>query len=303
MSDDVGDGIHTSILEPAGEPRFGRFPRSVVASWGVLVFLTLASLAGLTTGGAATTSSGCCVAPPSRAHLLGTAASGRDLVIAVSEGLGTSASIAVLAVLVALALGVCWGALAAVLPPRPERWMMRVVDVLSAVPYTLFVITLVVITRAALPRLPSLSALSDGRVLVLFAVASIEWLTLARVVHARIAALRRRPFIEIARSLGLSRLRILRVHLVPHTAGPLLAYGVLALPNALATEGFLSFLGFGMDAPAVSLGTLIADGARAMSVAPLSFLLPAGVLVAATVALHVVGAHLRDALRPERLGR
>lgn len=276
-----------------------RAPRSVVVSWLVLVIVAVVATAGLLMP--RPTDARCCASPPSRAHLLGTAADGSDLLVAVAQGLGTSAVICVIASLLALVFGVLWGSVAALLPLRAERAAMRAVDVLAAAPYTLFVVTLVVVVRAALPALPSqLAAFLDGRFLMVVSVASIEWLTLARVAHARIAALRKRPFIEAARAVGMPRWRVFVVHVVPHAAGPLFAYAVLALPSAAAAEGFLSFLGYGVDAPHVSLGSLVAGGAGAMSVAPLTFLLPAGVLVAATVALHVVGAWLRDALRPER---
>jgi oligopeptide transport system permease protein len=273
--------------------------RALFASWLALGVLSVMALLGLATP--RSRDSTCCATPPSAEHPLGTAADGADLFVAVAQGLGTSAAICIAATLLALLLGALWGSGAALLGGSAERALMRAVDVLAAAPYTLFVITAVVIVRSALPSLPTaLAAALDGRFLLVFAVASIEWLTLARVVHARVAALRSRPFIEAARMFGMSRRRILTRHMVPHTAGPLLAYAVLALPSALAAEGFFSFLGYGVVAPHASLGTLVAGGARAMSVAPLTFLLPAGVLVAATVALHVVGAHLRDALRPER---
>lgn len=274
-------------------------PRTVVVSWGALALLVMAALAGLALSGSRETD--CCAAPPSVGHLLGTASDGADLFVATAQGLGTSALLAIAATLLALLFGVAWGALAAAMPPRVEAGLLRAVDVFSAAPWTLFVVTVVVIVRAARPSLPSfLGDLLDARVLVVVCVAGIEWLTLARVVHARLAELRRRPFVEAARVLGVSRARVLALHIAPHTAGPLLAYGLLALPGALAGESFLSFLGFGVERPHVSLGTLIAGGAQAMSVAPLTLLLPAGTLVAATVALHVAGAHLRDALKPER---
>jgi ABC-type dipeptide/oligopeptide/nickel transport system permease subunit len=244
---------------------------------------------------------GCCAAPPSTGHPFGTTAGGADLLTSVARGLSTTAFVCVFATLFALAFGVAWGSLAATLPPRAGAALMRAVDALAAAPYTLFVITLIVIVRAARPSLPEALASSlDTRFLLVLCVASIEWLTLARVVHARIAALQRRPFVETARSLGVPRRVILARHVAPHTVRPLVAYGVLALPSALAAEGFFSFLGFGVERPHVSLGTLIADGVTAMSVAPWTFVLPASVLVAATVALHVAGAQLRDSLRPER---
>lgn len=279
-----------------------RASRAVVVSSFILAVLALVASVGLLLP--RPQQAGCCASPPGGTHLFGTAPDGTDLLVAVAQGLGTSALICVTACLVALVFGVLWGATAAVLPPRAERGLMRAVDVLAAAPYTLFVVTLIVIVRAALPALPSqLASVLDGRFLMVLSVASIEWLTLARVVHARLAALRRRPFIESARALGTPRLRVFLIHVVPHTAGPLLAYAVLALPGALAAEGFFSFLGYGVETPHVSLGSLVAGGAGAMSIAPLTFLLPAGVLVTATVALHVLGAWLRDALRPERRQR
>ena len=276
-----------------------RRSRMVTGSWLVLAFLVVAAIMGLFVPhhhGAS-----CCATPSSADHLLGTSSDGADLFIETMRGLGTSALLCMCATLLALFFGVAWGAIASLLPRRLDSAMMRTVDALGSAPYTLFVVTLVVIVRTARPALPStLQELLDARVLIVACVASIEWLTLARVVRARLAALERRPFIEAARTLGVPRRTIFVKHVVPHTAGPLLAYAVLALPSALAAEGFFSFLGFGVEPPSVSLGALVAEGARAMSIAPLTFLLPAGVLVASTVALHVVGATLRDALRPER---
>lgn len=223
-----------------------------------------------------------------------------SLLLLVVRAFAMSALIAVTATSLALLLGVAWGATAAVLPRRAETAMMRTVEVLAAAPYTLFMITFVVLARSARPALQdSLAMWVDNRVILVVTIAAIEWLALARVVNSYAAALRGRGFVQMARVLGTSRLRVFVRHVVPHAAGPLLAYAVLALPSALATESFLSFLGFGVEAPAISLGTLIASGFRAMSVAPWMFLVPSGTLIVTTVALHVAGAWLRDTLRPE----
>ncbi|MCC7109700.1 MAG: ABC transporter permease [Deltaproteobacteria bacterium] len=223
-----------------------------------------------------------------------------SLLVLLAQGFATSALIAVTASALALVFGVVWGASAAVLPRRAETALMRVVEVLAAAPYTLFMITFVVLARSARPALQeSWASLVDNRGILVITIAAIEWLALARVVNAHAAALRDRGVVQVARMLGTSRVRVFVRHVVPHAAGPLLASVVLALPSALATESFLSFLGFGVEAPAVSLGTLIASGFRAMSVAPWLFLVPSGTLVATTVALHVAGAWLRDSLRPE----
>jgi oligopeptide transport system permease protein len=266
----------------------GAVPRGVVLSWLVLALLVVGALAGLASGS------------PSAASGRG-ALGGADLIVTVARGLGTSALVALFGTLLALLLGVAWGSLAAVMPRRVESFLLRTVDVAATAPWTILVVTLVVMVRAARPSLPSfLAELLDSRLLVVLCIAGIEWLTLARVVHARLAALRRRSFVESARMLGVPWRHVLVRHVLPHTYAPLVAYGVLALPSALAGESFLSFLGFGVESPHVSLGTLVAAGARSMSVAPLALLLPAGTLVAATVALHVAGAHLRDRLRPDR---
>ncbi|MBI1946430.1 MAG: ABC transporter permease [Deltaproteobacteria bacterium] len=222
------------------------------------------------------------------------------LVLLVLQGFATSALIAGAATVLALALGIAWGASAALLPSRAETALMRTVEVLAAAPYTLFMITFVVLARSARPAIAEpFGSLVDNRLILVVTIAAIEWLALARVVNSYAAMLRDRGFVQVARMLGTSRLRVFARHVVPHAAGPLIAWAVLALPSALATESFLSFLGFGVEAPAVSLGTLIASGFRAMSVAPLTFLAPAGALVVATVALHVAGAWLRDTLRPD----
>ncbi|OGQ21482.1 MAG: hypothetical protein A2138_05470 [Deltaproteobacteria bacterium RBG_16_71_12] len=222
------------------------------------------------------------------------------LLALVLRGFFTSAMIASAATALALALGVAWGATAALLPRRAETALMRVVEVLAAAPYTLFMITFVVLARSARPAIAEpFGAWVDTRLILVVTIAAIEWLALARIVNSYAGMLRDRGFVQVARMLGTSRLRVFARHVVPHAAGPLLAWAVLALPSALATESFLSFLGFGVEAPAVSLGTLIAGGFRAMSIAPWTFLAPSGALVATTVALHVAGAWLRDTLRPD----
>jgi len=262
-------------------------PRGVVLAWLVLALLVMAALAGLASG-----------APSAAA---GSALGGAELLVTVARGLGTSAVIAVGGTFVALVLGTAWGALAAAMPRRVEAALLRTVDVLAKAPWTLFVVTLVVMVRAARPSLPSfLAELLDSRLLVVVCVAGIEWLTLARIVHARLAALRGRGFVEAARMMGVPWHIVLARHVAPHTRAPLLAYGVLALPSALAGASFLSFHGLGVEAPHGWRGAQVASGAKAMSVAPPALVLPAGTLVAATVALHVAGAHLRDTLKPER---
>lgn len=278
--------------------RGGRVPGVVLASVGALAVLALiASFAFLGLAASVPPAPGCCPSGPPARHSFGTWSDGRELLWVVAEGLGTSAAVSGAGTLLALLLGTAWGSFAASRGRRMERALMRLVDLFSAAPWLLFVIIFVVIARAVMPFMPAtVTRWWDDRLLVVVVVAGVEWLTLARVVHARLAALRRRPFMEAAAVMGMARWHILRVHTLPHVMRPLSAYAVLALPGAFATEGLLSFVGFGVMAPHSSLGTLLAEGARAMSVTPLALLVPAAALVTVTVALHIVGGWLRDRL-------
>jgi oligopeptide transport system permease protein len=270
--------------------------RALLAVISALALLAVAGVLLALAGGES--SPGCCLAPPSSAHWLGTAENGRGLLLEIVRGLGGSALVVTLATVLALVVGTAYGALAASLPRRSEAALMRLVDVTSAIPVTLIVVTVMVTARALRPGVPSsLAFLLDSRLLVVLSVASLQWLSLARVVHARLGALYGRAFVRAARIAGASRWRVFVDHVQPHARGPLLVFGVLALPGGLVAEGFFSFLGFGVDAQHATLGTLVREGARAVSVSPLAFLAPATVLVAACVALQVLGARLREDLR------
>jgi oligopeptide transport system permease protein len=219
-------------------------------------------------------------------------------------GLRGSGTVALGASVVAVLLGVGYGAVAGFLSGRAQAVVLRVLDVLGALPYTLFVVTLMVVVRAARPELPTAAAeLLDARALLVLALGGVEWLTLARVMRARTTALRGRPFVLASRRAGAGLGQVLRIHLVPHTYGPLLASASTALPLTLQAECFLSFLGFGIEAPHLSLGGLIAAGALRMSVDPFALLLPCGVLVVTLLALRVVADHLEEGLARESRGR
>jgi oligopeptide transport system permease protein len=269
------------------------FSRSVRASAMLALTLSVAAVVGLLLPIPA--QPGCCASGPSWAHVLGTDAQGRDLLRVTVTGLGTSGGLVVLATLMAVLFGTAYGTVAGSLSLRGRALAMRMVDVASATPVTLILVTLVVTVRATRDLLPSAMApMVDSRVLLVGAVASLQWLATARVVYNRVVEVRERPFVQAARIAGVSWLTLFARHLVPHARGPLLAVGLLALPSGMAAEGFISFLGFGVERPHLSLGVLLADGARAMSFAPSSLLVPAAALVATTIALQVIGARLQE---------
>ena len=191
-----------------------------------------------------------------------------------------------LASAVSVLIGVSWGMLAGWAGGRIDAWMMRVVDVLYALPY-LFI---VLILTAMLGR--------GNLTVLLLAIGAVGWLTLARVVRAQTLSLKRREFIEAARATGLSPRQILWRHVLPNLAGTLVAYSTLLVPQMIVYESFLSFLGLGVEPPRASLGSLINAGARQMLTAPWLLLVPAVVLVVLLLAFNLLGDGLRDVFDP-----
>ncbi|MFD0935380.1 ABC transporter permease, partial [Methylobacterium trifolii] len=220
---------------------------------------------------------------------LGTDVHGRDLLSRSLVAGRVSLLIGLTATLVALVVGIAYGALAGFLGGAVDAAMMRVVDVLYALPFVFFVIVLVVFFRA-------------GLVLVLIAIGAVEWLDMARIVRAQTLSLRARDFVRAAEALGLSTLAILRRHVVPNTLGPVVVAATLLVPQVILLESFLSFLGLGVQEPETSWGVLIAEGARAIESAPHMLAGPAAFLVATLIALNLLGDGLADALDP-RSGR
>ena len=223
-------------------------------------------------------------APPSleTGHWFGTDQNGRDLFARVLQGTRVSLLVAAVASAVAVVIGVVFGAVAGYVGGRVDAAMMRGVDVLYALPYILFVVLLMVIF---------------GRnVYLLFAaIGALEWLTMARIVRGQTLSLRQREFVEAARAAGLGTPAIVSRHIVPNLVGPVVVYAALTVPEIVATESFLSYLGFGVQEPLSSLGTLIAEGTDVLEVLPWMLWFPGAFLVALLLSLLFIGDGLRDA--------
>jgi len=223
-------------------------------------------------------------APPSLAsgHYFGTDQNGRDLLARTLFGTRVSLAVALVATLVSVVIGVSFGAVAGYFGGRTDQAMMRFVDIMYALPYILFVILLMVIF---------------GRnVYLLFAaIGAIEWLTMARIVRGQTLSIKQREYIEAARASGVKPMAIVFRHIVPNLIGPVVIYAALTVPEIVATESFLSYLGFGVQEPLTSLGTLIAEGADVIEVLPWLLWFPAAFLVVLLLSLLFIGDGLRDA--------
>ena len=227
-------------------------------------------------------------APPSveTGHYFGTDQNGRDLAARTLYGTRVSLAVALVATLVSIFIGVTYGAVAGYMGGRIDQAMMRFVDIMYALPYILFVILLMVVF---------------GRnVYLLFAaIGALEWLTMARIVRGQTLSLKQKEFVEAARASGRSTAGIIFRHIIPNLVGPVVIYAALTIPEIVATESFLSYLGFGVQEPLTSLGTLIAEGADVFEILPWLLWFPAVFLVLLLLSLLFIGDGLRDAFDPK----
>jgi oligopeptide transport system permease protein len=222
---------------------------------------------------------------PSMQHWLGTDIFGRDMLTRIMYGGRVSLAVGFIATAVALVIGVLWGAIAGFAGGRVDVLMMRIVDILYALPFMIFIVLLMVI-------------FGRNIFLLFFAIGAVEWLTMARIVRSQVMALRQQEFVEAAHSLGLSQWTIIRRHIIPNTLGPVIVYTTLTIPSVMLLEAFLSFLGLGIQPPQSSWGLLINYGVETMEEYPWLLIFPGIALSLTLFALNFLGDGLRDALDP-----
>lgn len=224
--------------------------------------------------------------PPSAEHWLGTDKLGRDQFSRILYGGRISLMVGLCATAVSLTIGVLYGTIAGFVGGKVDAVMMRLVDILYALPFTIFVILLMVF-------------FGRNIILLFVAIGAVEWLTMARIVRGQVQSLRRQEFIEACVSLGLTRKRIILRHLIPNVLGPIIVYTTLTIPSVMLLEAFLSFLGLGVQPPMSSWGLLIKEGAEMMEESPWLLIYP-GLLFSLTLfSLNFLGDGLRDALDPK----
>ena len=245
---------------------------------------------------------------PNKEYILGTDHLGRDQLGRIIKGGQISLMVALVATVVSLTIGIGYGTISGYFGGNIDRFMMRIVDILYSLPFTIFVILLMVFAKDLGDSIDTwfkemgsnYSISGQWNMLLLFiAIGAVEWLTMARIVRGQVLSLRKQEFIEACISLGLPTHRIIFRHMVPNVLGPVIVYTTLTIPAVMLLEAFLSFLGLGVQPPTPSWGLLIKDGADRMREAPWMLVYPGAMFALALFSFNFVGDGLRDALDPK----
>ncbi|MBN3817953.1 ABC transporter permease subunit [Paraburkholderia sp. Se-20369] len=264
--------------------------RAAVLSLALLVLVTLACFVGpwlLAADPAASDWGSISLAPTwANQHWFGTDELGRDLLVRTLIGGRVSIEVGLLGTLVSGLFGVAWGATAGFAGGRVDAVMMRVVDMMYAIPYLLIAILM-------------MTLFGRSFMLVVLTISAFSWIDMARVVRGQTLSLRNREFVDAARAIGVSPASIVRRHVVPNLLGVVVVYATVSVPGIVLTESVLSFLGLGVQEPMTSWGVLIQDGAQKLESMPWLLLAPAVMLCVTLYCVNFVGDGLRDALDPK----
>lgn len=223
---------------------------------------------------------------PNRAFLFGTDDLGRDLFTRIWFGARISLLIGFCAAMLDFVIGTFWGAAAAYAGEKVDELMMRICDILYAIPYLLKVIIIMV-------------AVGPGIKSIILAMSISGWINMARIIRGQILQLKNMEYVLSAKALGASSWRVLTRHLLPNVAGSIIVTMTLTIPTAIFVEAFLSFLGLGVQAPAASWGSMANDGLSALRYYPWRLFFPAGFICMTMLCFNMIGDGLRDALDPK----
>ena len=219
-------------------------------------------------------------------HIFGTDALGRDVFARVWYGARISLTVAVAVALIDCFVGVIYGGVSGYFGGAVDTVMMRIVDIISTIPLTLYVILI-------------MQVMGDGIQSIIVALGSVYWVDMARVVRGQVLSLKQQEFVLAAKTIGSSPKTILLQHLIPNAMGSILVTLTMLIPSAIFMEAFLGYLGIGLQPPLASLGTMCNDASANLRTSPHELFIPALMICAIMFAFNFVGDGLRDALDPK----
>lgn len=290
-------GVDEEVAEQIAAPSVSylsdtwrRFKSNKLAITGMIVLLIMVflSLAGPLMLGYDYTVSDLTVPnqPPSAEHWLGTDTLGRDLWTRNWIGGRISLAIGVVAAALQVVVGVIIGAFSGYIGGKTDMIIMRIVDILSAIPYLVWVILLMMVT-------------GSGIIPMILALTLTGWLGMARMVRGQVFQLKNEDYVLAARSLGVGVRGIITRHIIPNTIGVIMVSLTFAIPGAIFSEAFLSFIGIGISSPLTSWGQLISMGMKVMQLYPYQLIWPCVFISVTMLSLQLIGDGLRDALDPK----
>ncbi len=236
---------------------------------------------------------------PNSTHWLGTDSLGRDLLSRIIYGARMSMSVGVLTAIMSLIVGGIYGAVSGWFGGWVDACMMRVIDILEAIPsLLLLILVMVVFTSINIFESPELKALTG----IFLALSVVGWVSLARLVRGQVLQVKQSLYIEAARAMGASGAAVVFRHIFPNILGPIIVLLTFQIPSNVLFESFLSFIGLGLQPPYSSWGVLANDGWRAKSY-PHLILFPGIALYLTMLAFNLLGDGLRDAFDPKMKNR
>lgn len=240
------------------------------------------------------------LAAPNSQHWLGTDSLGRDMLSRLIYGSRISMAVGMITAFVSLIIGTAYGAAAGWFGGWTDAALMRVIDILDSIPsIILLILVKLVFESADIIENPELKALTG----MLLALSLVSWVSLARVVRGQVLQVKQMSYVEAARSMGASQLRMVAQHILPNILGPVIVLLTFQIPSNILSESFLSFLGLGLQPPYSSWGVLANDGWRSMSSYPHLMITPGVAIFVAMLAFNLLGDGLRDAFDPQMRGR
>ena len=219
-------------------------------------------------------------------YILGTDSLGRDILTRLMYGTQVSLLVAVIAVVVNLVIGIVFGGISGYIGGMVDTVMMRIVDIISTIPLTLYVILIMVL-------------MGSGIKSIIVAIGTTYWVDMARVVRGQVLSLKSQEFVMAAKTIGSSTKTILLQHLIPNAMGSILVTVTMLIPSAIFMEAFLGYLGIGLQPPLASLGTMCNDATENLRSCPYQLFIPALVICLIMFGFNFIGDGLRDALDPK----